>query len=295
MAVLTAQGISRVAIALLIRRLALPRTATLIPGDEFSGSNGDTITVRVPQPGSARTQSSAGDALTADDVDEIPVDVTLNHLYHLKNVTDQEMSLDLENFARQITAVQVGAVAVGAEDELATAMNDLDVDGDIEFAASASTDDTSDVILAAREQLGENDAPPDNRFLAVAPDIATRVIKVLENRETANTDDALRDAIIGRLYGFTVVESNGLDAGTAVAYHRSGFCFATRTPRNPRGAAESAATTAQGISMRQVFQYQPSNARDQSLVSTFAGASAVWEDESATDNRRFIKIGTASA
>src|SRR5690242_17471439 len=98
MSVLTAQGISRVAIALLQRQLVLPATVTNVPGSEFMGPNGGTITVRVPQPGSSRTQASPGAALTADDVNEIPVDVSLSHVYNLKNLTDQEASYNLEDF-----------------------------------------------------------------------------------------------------------------------------------------------------------------------------------------------------
>jgi len=93
MAFLTAKGIARTGIALLTRTLVLPMTATRIPGEEFAGSNGDTITVRVPVPSTARTQASAGSSITYDDLDETPVDVTLAHLYHATKVTDESMSL----------------------------------------------------------------------------------------------------------------------------------------------------------------------------------------------------------
>lgn len=297
MALLTAQGISRVAIALLNRQLVLPRTVTAVPGDEFAGANGDTITVRVPQPAAARTQASAGAALTADDLDEIPVDVTLAHLYHLKNISDQEGSLEIEDFARQITKPQVAAVALGAEDELAAAMNALVADATIEFAASASEADTIATILAAREFLIDNGAPPSELFAAVSPQIATRVLSIptLTKINEAGTASALRDAMIGRYLGFTFVESAALDDDTSHFYHRSGFCFANRVPVRPRGATDSASASAEGIGLRQVFQYNAGTASDQSLVSTFAGAAAVWEDgASASDNQRFVKVGVGS-
>lgn len=295
MAVLTSQGISSVAIQLLTRTLVLPQTVTRVPGGEFSGPNGSTITVRVPQPGTSLVQSSPGDPLTPADVTEIPVDVTLSHLYHLKNVTDQELSLNIEDFARQVTRVQTAAVATGAENVLADVMNNLAADSSIEFASSASADDTKAVILQAREFLGDNDAPAGDRFFAVSSDIATRVLSVPDftRVDASGSDSALRQAVIGRLYGFTFVESNALDPGTAVAYHRSGFCFANRVPVQPRGATESATATADGVGLRHVFQYNAGTASDQSLVSTFAGAAPVWDDEGETDNQRFIKIGTA--
>lgn len=298
MALLTSQGISRVAIALLNRQLVLPRTVTMIPGGEFAGSNGDTITVRVPQPGSARTQASAGDALTADDVTEIPVDVTLNHLYHLKNISDQELSLELEDFARQIGRIQVDAVATGAEDELAGEMNGLTAD--YSFANTVSDSDTEDQILQAREDLSNAKAPNGDRFFAVSPDIATRILNVdkFVQVDQSGSDQALRNAVIGRLYGFTFVESPGLTAGTAVAYHRSGFAMANRTPVRPRGVSESSTASSGGIGLRHIFQYVPTKLSDASVVSTFAGAAAVYEDgtgTNGTDNKRFVAFDVATA
>jgi len=291
MAVLTAQGISRVAIELLTRTLVLPMTVTRIPGEEFSGSNGDTITVRVPQPGTARTQATPGATITYDDVNEIPVDVTLSHLYHAKRITDEEAAFELEDFARQITRVQVAAVATRAEDQIATAMNNLAID---EGSITGSTVEAA--VLGARTALTLADAPAGDRFLACSPDFSELLLALENFKEVdkAGSDSALREAIIGRYRGFTVVESNGLDAGTAVAYHRSGFVFANRVPVAPRGANESASTTAGGVGMRQIFQYVPDILSDASVLSTFAGAAAVAEDDPATVYDRSYKLSTGS-
>lgn len=296
MAILTSQGISGVAIELLTRSLVLPNTVTRIPGSDFAGANGDTITVRVPQPGSARTQPTPGATITYDDVSEIAVDVTLSHLYHAKRITDEELSLELQDFARQVTRVQTDAVATGAEDELAAAMNALAADDS--FALTASEADTIETILAARTFLGDNNTPPGDRFLAVSSEIAARILStdLLVRADQSGSTSALREAQIGRIFGMTVVESNALDAGTAVAYHRSGFAFANRTPVRPRGATDSATATVGGVGLRHIFQYQPDILSDASVVSTFAGAAAVWEDgATATDNRRFYKMDTATA
>lgn len=297
MAVLTSQGISRVAIELLTRSLVLPNTVTRIPGAEFAGANGDTITVRVPQPGTARTQATPGATITYDDVTEIPVDVTLSHLYHAKRITDEEASLTLSDFAAQVTRVQVDAVASGAEDELADAMNALSADAS--FAATASDADTIGKLIAARTALGGNNAPAGDRFLAVSSDIAGRILSVeqITKVSEAGTASALRDAMLGRLFGFTIVESNALDAGTAIAYHRSGFVFANRTPKIPQGARDGSTATVNGVGLRHIFQYQPDILSDASVVSTFAGAAAVYENGTGTNGstrKRFYKLDTAS-
>lgn len=302
MAVLTAKGISSVALELLTRQLVLVPTVTNVPGAEFTGPNGGTITLRVPQPGAARTEAPGTD-LTAADVTEIPVDVSLGHIYHLKNITDTEATLNLEDFARQVTRVQTAAVATGAEDKLADVMNGLSADVGHQFAEEASDEDTKAVILAAREALGDNDAPAGNRTLAVASDVASRILHMLTpvsggGLDASYAQNALQEATLGRIFGFTVVESTALDAGTALAYHKSGFAFANRAPVMPKGATSSAVTSANGFSLRQVFQYNAGKAQDQSLLSTFAGAAPVYENGTGTNGstrKRFIKIDTAES
>lgn len=297
MAVLTAKGISRVAIELLARQLVLPRTVTMVPGEEFRGSNGDTVTIRVPQPATGLEQASPGAALTAADVDEVPVDIQVRHQYHLKNITDQERSMSLENFARQVTLPQVRSVAARAEQKLYDVINALPAtDPAINWDATSTQADDLDTILRARERLNSFNVPFDDRFLAVASDIATRLLKhdIIARADASGSADALRNAIIGRLYGFNIVEAPGLNAGTGIAYHRSGLAFATFAPLPPQGAADSASISDQGLALRQVFQYNASTASDQSLVSLFAGAAAVEDVAGGGPDRRFVKIATGT-
>lgn len=295
MAVLTAKGISSVAIEMLSRSLVLPRTVISVLGEEFAGSNGDKITLRVPQPVTSTIQATPATALVPSDVDEIPVDVEMKHVYHLKNITDKEASMDLEDFSRQVTTPQVQAVARGVEGLILSVMNNLTPDSTIEFAksANASDADTRATMALIREYLTDNEAPAEGRYMAASPQVITRLLSCSDfvRYDASGGTDALRNASIGRIYGLEVVEAAGLDAGTAVAYHRSGFGLAVRTPVVPRGAAESYSASHDSIGLRQVFHYDTLYARDQSLVSTFAGASAVWEDgDSASDNARFICV-----
>lgn len=280
MAVLTAQGISSLAVALLTRSLVLPMTVSRIPGGEFAGDNGDTITVRVRTPRAARTQASPGASITYDAVNETSVNVELKHLYDAARLSDEDLSLNLVDFGAQVTQPQVASVAIGAEDELATAMNGVAADDS--FAATASAADTKELVFAAREALSDADVPAGDRFLACAPDIITRLLNVDDfvRADAVGDGNALREAVMGRVAGFTVVESNGLDAGTAVGYHRSGFVFANRTPVPPRSLAANAVGTATfgGVTMRQVFQYQPDILSEASVLSTFAGANVVDAD-----------------
>jgi hypothetical protein len=298
MSVLTAKGISRVALELLSRQLVLAQTVTQVPGNEFMGPNGGTITVRVPQPSVAETSPNPGSTLTAQDVNEIPVDISLGHVYHLKNITDTELSLNLEDFARQITKPQALSVADACEDKLANVMNSLDQESGYGFAATQDDDDTKAILLKARKFLTDAKAPLSDRYLAVSTDVANRLLHMLTpvsggGLDASYAQAALQEATLGRIFGFTVVESVALEANSAVAYHKSGFVFANRAPAQPRGATISSVSSVGPYAIRQVFQYDASKAQDQSLLSSFAGAAAVYEDgtgSNGTDNERFVKL-----
>lgn len=298
MAFLNAQGIARVALPLLSRALVLPRTFTMVPQNGFTGPNGETIGVRVRLPRTARTQAAPGASITYDDQNEVEVLVTLAHLYDAIHITDEDLSLSLEDFASQVTAPQVASVAEGAEQEVYDVLNAAAADATIEFALAEDPADTDAVVKALRERLSTNKVPTGNRWLAAAPDIYSRLLGVDKFVRADATGDgpssALRDAIVGRIYGFQVVEAVGLDTGTAVAYHSSGGLFASKKPADPRGAKESAAISDQGINIRQIFQYDPDVLSDASVLSTFAGFSLVFEDAGGTDNDRWIKVGTSS-
>lgn len=298
MALLTAQGIARVSIPLLTRMLVLPRTLTMVPADGFTGPNGETIGVRVRQPRTARTQATPGATITYDDQNEVEVPVTLSHLYDAYHLTDETMSLELEDFASQVTEPQVKSVAVGAEGTVYTAMNALAADAS--FPLTPDPAETDSALQVARETLSEAFVPTSDRWLACAPDVITLLLNVDKFVRADALGDgrssALRDAVVGRVYGFNVIEAPGLDAGTAVAYHSSGFVFATKKPADPRGANESFAISQQGINIRQIFQYDPDVLSDASVLSTFAGCSAVYEDSPTdTESERWYKLDTATA
>lgn len=272
MATLTASGISSLAVELLYRSLVLPRTVARVPGTEFRGPNGSTITVRVRQPRTAKTQGTPGATISFDPLNETPVDLTVNHLYDAVHVTDEDLTLGIEDFGRQVLAPMLGAVAIGAENQVAAVMNGLTA------TVTGVTADTVDQdVLSARETLGTNDVPTGNRYLAVSPGFATLLLgsDLLSDASSAGTASALRDAVVGSYRGFTVVESNGLDAGTAVAYHESALVWGNRAPAVPDGAADAAVSNQQGVALRTLRDFDTNTLQDAVAISTFAGSNTV--------------------
>lgn len=272
---LTSATISRAALGLLTRNIVLPQTVTRVAETDFRGGHGDTVTIRVPVKVAARVQGTPGAAITYDNITETGVNVTLAHLYNGVKVTDEDLSLDIVDFGAQILQPQAAGIAEGAEDQLAAAMNGLVADQS--FALNGTDADTEGAILAAREALSSANVPQGDRFFAVSPEIATRVLSVdkFVRVDESGANNALREAVIGRLYGFTFVESNALTAGTAVAYHRSSFAFANFAPTLPSGAADGASMAVGGTALRWIRHYDPDILSDRSVLSTFAGAAAV--------------------
>jgi hypothetical protein len=190
------------------------------------------------------------------------------------------------------------SVADACEDKIANVMNSLAQESGYGFAATQDDADTKDILLKARKFLTDAKAPLSDRYLAVSTDVANRLLHMLTpvsggGLDAAYASAALQEATLGRIFGFTVVESVALEANSAVAYHRSGFVFANRAPAQPRGATSSSISKVGPYAIRQVFQYDASKAQDQSLLSSFAGAAAVYEDgtgSNGTDNERFVKL-----
>lgn len=286
---LTAATISRLAVALLNRALVLPNTISKIAGAEYAGPNGGSLTVMVPTPLAGREQVTPGAQITWDDVTETPVTVTVKHLYSAVKVTDEDLTMRLVDYGQQVLANQINAVAIKAEDQITGAMNAVVAEDS--FALSATDEDTISTLLGARQALTVANVPPGDRFLAVSAEIATRLL-TLENlirSDASGSDSALREGTIGKVFGFTVVESNGLTAGTAVAYHRSGFTWANFPPSGTTNAegVQIATATAGGVSLRTAIQWLPDFLSKGSVVQTFAGAGLV-------DGSRVFKLDTAA-
>jgi hypothetical protein len=296
MPLLTSAPISELGVELLRRSLVLVNTVSRIPTAEYAGPSGGTVTLRVPQPRAAREQVTPGAAITYDAADEAAVDVTLKHFYNAVLVSDEDLSLTLEDFGRQLLLPAVQAVADASEDTIAAVMNGLTADAGVKWAAAANPDADTQTILKAREKMTVAGVPAGLRYMAVAPNIATRLLSVptfvQADRRGATT--ALEQAVIGMVYGITFVESAAIATGSAIAYHSSGFAFGNAAPVAPGGGADSTNALDGGVSLRHVLAFDPGRLATASVVSAFAGAAVVPENTAGTTIKRAIKIATSA-
>ena len=290
---------------LLQREIVLPQLVwSDFTKQQFQYAYNDTVTMSVPAVMSSRSRtmrSSTG--LTADDLTETSVDVKLDtHVYKLLNITDEQLTLDIKDFGAQVLAPQIRAVAEGLEDviaaELAAATS---ASTDVQFLEG--TDDPYRVLLLARKALNDLNVPQDGRVFVCGSSVELALLESDRISKASNSGDAiastaLTDATIARVAGFRIVQINALDADEAYAFHRTAVAFGAFAPAIPQGASDGSQVSSEGIGMRYLRDYNPTNSTgpvDRSLVDVFAGAASVEEtdpDESGAtpENRRLVKI-----
>lgn len=282
----------------------LPRTVRQDFAEEFVAGRGAVVNVRKPiSAGTGRTYTSANrtarDAIVFDDLTEAVQAVTLSdQVYKAVRLPDDFATFTLENLEQQVLKPQAESVVDALSASLVAKMTAVASPVSGEGGAASVTiplavDDDSDVlkvITHARTILNKRKVPFQDRFLAVGAGIAEDIVgmKALTSVAESGSDGALREASIGRLRGFTVVEDPALGDNVGVAYHRDAFAHVTRPSRNPEGAAKSATVAQDGFSLRWLQHYNPLQLEDQSVVDTFVGAETL-------DATRALKITKATS
>lgn len=271
------------AIKLLQREIILPQLVWLNGIGDFAGKYQDTITIRVPARTVAHRRSLRGTGaarnLVTEDLTENAIPVTLDHdVYHAVALTDEELTLDITDFAGQVLNRQIRAVAEDLENGLADtiaganyAQNDMIVH---------ATDTTMwDAVVDARRKLNDKYVDRNGRVLVVGSAVEAAFLKDETFARYDSTGDspnsALRDAVIGNVAGLRVVVSDALKHGDAYLFHPTAFIMATRPPAAPRGANFTAAASAAGLAIRWLMDYDYSATTDRSLVDTFVGYQSV--------------------
>jgi len=280
-----AQRIAAQALGLLEREIILPGLVWRDAGGDFAGAAGDTITLRVPARTQARTRqlrgvrpttSEGAGIITMDELTETSVDVTLDtDVYSAIPITDENLTLDIVDFGAQVAEPQVRAVAEGIENAVAAEMTGATYATTVTMGTAEG--DQYDALVDARIALNKANVPMTERFLVIGADMEGRLLKSdeLHQVDKSGSSSALRDATLGRIAGFTAVVSNALPANVGFAFHRTAYVLGMRAPVVPAGASAGASTSAFGLSMRWIRDYDFRNLQDRSLYDTYIGTNIV--------------------
>lgn len=281
---LTAETIIAQGLGLLRRELILPRMVTRLGITEFRGAKDDTVNVRVPALLEAREYEwrTRTNPIVFDTITEETIPITLNkHPYSAVAITDEEMTLDIRDFGRQVASPQIIAVAERLESYIATAMIGANyAHAAVNYAPNGDFSGAPfyNALVDARKVLNDAKVPAAGRVVAIGSSVEADALKEEGFRrvDQSGSNEALREATIGRAAGFTVIGNvQSLPEGFAVAFHPSAFAFANVAPVVPDGAVAGAGMEFEGLAMRWIRDYDSNFLRDRSVYSSFAGAGSV--------------------
>jgi hypothetical protein len=296
---LKAEQIVATGLGMLQRELVLTRLINRLAQVDFRGAKNDTVNLRVPSILTAREYAWRNDRsspIVLDELEELSIPVSLNHdVYSAVAVTDEQLTLDIVDFADQVLSPQVRAVAERIETIVADVMLAAPVKSTLDY------DDYADgiaVLVEARRLLNIANVPVAGRVVVLGANLEADFLneEKLQRVDASGNDDALRDAVIGRIAGFTVIGNvNGISPWAGYAFHPSAFGYANVAPAIPAGAPFGAAQSYQGLAMRWIRDYDTMYLRDRSVVSSFAGAASINDERDAAGdltgkNVRAVKI-----
>jgi hypothetical protein len=283
---LTATGLG-----LLQRDIILPNVVWRDAVDNFAGAVNDTVNIKVPAVAKARTKAlrvqGSGRQIVMDDLAEGSVPLTLTtDVYHGTSIDDEQMELDVSDFATQILLPQTRAIAEGLEDGIAANMVATTYSTNLTFAEAA---DPYDVFVDAKQALNEDNIPQNDRFCVVGTDVASWVLKSDRvknyNDSGSHAETAFAEAALPRLAGWTVTESQAVPSDAVFWFHRTAFAFAMHAPKVPRGASFGSSQSYQGLAMRWIMDYDADFQRDRSITNVFTGHTSI-KDYAITDVAR---------
>lgn len=273
----------------------LPRTVRQDFSAEFVAGRGQTVNVLGPvDAGKAnvytKAQRDAREAIKFNELNQTWFPVKLeNQIYNALRLPDDFATFTLTDLTRQVLVPQAESVVNDLAAPLIAEMVATETDAKIP-AMALDGSNALNVLIKARQVLNERHIPTDGRYFAVGADLEAAILSLpqLQKVNESGSSEVLRNATIGRLFGFEILADPALPADFGVAYHRDAFAHIMRPSRQPEGAAKSATVAQDGFALRWIQHYNPLQLEDQSVVDTFYGATTL-------DANRAVSVKSASS
>ncbi|UXZ57085.1 P22 phage major capsid protein family protein [Curtobacterium sp. Arg-1] len=278
----TPEQAARATLASLRYLTLLPRTVRQDFSQEFVAGVGQTVNVLGPvTAGKAKVYTKANrtarDAIQFNDLDQKWFPVTLeNQVYNAVRLPDDFATFTLKDLTQQVLIPQAESVVDELAAPLVAEMVAIATDAAIPTVAQDGSNFRT-ALIKARQVLNDRKVPAANRTFAVGPGMEAAALQdeLLQKVNESGSGDTLRNATIGRLFGFEIVADPTLPDDFGIGYHKDAFAHVTRPSRQPEGAAKSATVAQDGYSLRWIQHYNPLQLEDQSVVDTFYGAKTL--------------------
>jgi hypothetical protein len=287
---LKAQKYAALAVAALDRTTVLPQVFTKYDGGNFRGAEDDTVSFKLPGVTQARDYEwrTRTNPIVLDKIGRTKISIKLDtHTYSAVPITDEELTLDLSDFASEILSPQLVAVIERLEGKVMAGLRAAPFN--VTDLNAAEADDPYDKALDWSAALDAQFTPVEGRKLLLGSNAWKWLMKsealVKYDKDAAAT--AFRKATFGEIANFDVIKSARLAPNEIFAVHSSALVMANVAPENPDGATYSARQQYKGMGVRVLKDYDPNFLRDRSIVSTFTGISSV-NDQYLTDENGLV-------
>lgn len=241
---------------------------------DFTGKNGDTITVRRPAV-FAVNEFVRASGITVQDATETSFTVSLDKLPDVSfAVTAEELTLKVDDFSARFLSPAAEAIAQYMDTQLLALLAGAGVTQTVGVNATTPTDPK--LLIDAGKLLNDNKVPTNDRHAVLTTAAAANFSKdaLFLNAEVRGDTEGIREAIIGRKMGWDVYHSTLLPAGGESAlFHRTAAALVTRTLAAPMGLNPSQVSTVsyKGFGLRVVQSYDVTKKQDVISVDMLCG------------------------
>lgn len=242
------------------------------------GKGGAPIAIKQPTTLVARTRGidDVTTPIVLDSITEATETITLDkvHDYSAVALSEADLTLNITDFATQVLKPQAEAIVDALEHKVATKLQSVPLATDPALTAWDPTNPVK-TFTAIRKYLRDNGVATAGLNMAVGTEVYAALLdaSLITEVDKSGSTAALRDAQVGALRGFTVVESTRLEEDEILAFHRDAVTLVTRAPIVPQGASFGALVNEGGFSLRYLRDYDAMVTADRSLVSTFSGVA----------------------
>lgn len=268
--------VAQVANALVRKDLVLGGIVGRNVAANFRAGMGASVDIKKPATLTASTRALGSTAsISTGTLTEAYQTVSITEqAYSAVDLSDADMTLHIADFAEQVLAPQ--AVAIGEYIETAIASKLATVTASTALGTYVSTSPDT-LFVAARKYLRNQGTPINGMIAVVGTDIYADLLNSgkLSDVDTSGSDSALRDATVGRLRGFTIIESNRVPGDELYFFHRDAVQLVLRAPAQPRGAAYAASVAQDGHAITWIMDYDSDTLHDRSVLSVFVGVGLI--------------------
>lgn len=294
-----------VAAAALEQSLVIPAVFTREGIDKFRGAKDDTVNVVVEGLLPYRTYGWRNDRSTAiqyDTYSEKKVAMTFgDDIYSGVQLTDEQATMDFDGWGKLATK-QVEAVGRGLEHKAVKALESAPYEVQVQLD-EANMRGSLIRLKAVFDKL----RVAGSRKILVDDDLEVALLdddklQLASNVGEGEAVSALREATLGRRYGFDFVKANELPSGEAYGIFQGGYVFLTAAPAVPQSVAFGATASYNGVALRWIRAFDIDHGVEKSVFMAYQDFDFVKDNLlvqdlgkpegqqfSVTDNQHFVR------